>query len=133
MDNTASEFRGKTPRSNPAGIHNLLPINPLHAETALRTTAFCERVISDGMTPLASRGSQRLARGAPSDSSKRLVAVPDALGRSGVHLAGWSYGCLACYAAIEQAGSERLRSVTMIDMTPGRSGQAPAGDGRRQI
>jgi pimeloyl-ACP methyl ester carboxylesterase len=57
-----------------------------------------------------------------------LVAVLDALGLTGVHLAGWSYGALACYAAIEEAGSERLRSVTMIDMTPRPLGTGAGGE-----
>ena len=57
-----------------------------------------------------------------------LVAVLDALGLTGVHLAGWSYGALACYAAIEQAGSERLRSVTIIDMTPRPLGTGAGGE-----
>lgn len=47
-----------------------------------------------------------------------LIALLDALGLAAVHLVGWSYGGLACYAAIEQAGAERARSLTVIDMTP---------------
>jgi pimeloyl-ACP methyl ester carboxylesterase len=57
-----------------------------------------------------------------------LVALLDALGLSEVHLVGWSYGGLACYAAIDQAGSERLRSLTVIDMTPKPLGTGAEGE-----
>ena len=57
-----------------------------------------------------------------------LVAVLDALGLSGVHLVGWSYGGLTCYAAIEQTGWERLRSLTVVDMTPRPLGTGAGGE-----
>jgi non-heme chloroperoxidase len=57
-----------------------------------------------------------------------LVAVLDALGLTGVHLVGWSYGALACYAAVEQAGADRLRSLTVIDMTPRPLGTGAGGE-----
>ena len=62
-----------------------------------------------------------------------LVAVLDALEITGVHLVGWSFGGLACYAAVEHAGVQRLRSLTVVDMTPrplatGGEGEWAAGD-----
>ena len=57
-----------------------------------------------------------------------LLAVLDALHLTGVHLVGWSYGGLACYAAVEQAGARWLRSMTMIDMTPRPLGTGAGGE-----
>jgi non-heme chloroperoxidase len=48
---------------------------------------------------------------------RELIAVLDALALTRVHLVGWSYGGLACYAAIAQAGSERVLSLTVVDET----------------
>jgi pimeloyl-ACP methyl ester carboxylesterase len=46
------------------------------------------------------------------------VAVLDALSLTRVHLVGWSYGGLACYAAIDQARTDRILSLTVVDQTP---------------
>ena len=47
-----------------------------------------------------------------------LVTFFEKLGLDGIHLVGWSYGALACYAAIDQSGTAGLRSLTVIDQTP---------------
>lgn len=47
-----------------------------------------------------------------------LAAVLRTLGLHDVNLVGWSYGALACYAYAERFGTERLRSLTVIDQTP---------------
>jgi non-heme chloroperoxidase len=57
-----------------------------------------------------------------------LVAFLDALSLSAVHLVGWSFGGLACYEAIEQAGPERSRSLTVLDQTPKPLGTGAAGE-----
>jgi non-heme chloroperoxidase len=47
-----------------------------------------------------------------------LVAFVEKLGLDGIHLVGWSYGALACYEAIDLAGSHGIRSLTVVDQTP---------------
>ena len=47
-----------------------------------------------------------------------LAAVLRVLDLCDVDLVGWSYGALACYAYAKQFGTERLRSLTVIDQTP---------------
>jgi non-heme chloroperoxidase len=57
-----------------------------------------------------------------------LLALLDALGLDRVHLVGWSYGALACYAAIERGGHELLRSLTVLDESPKPLGEPARGD-----
>ncbi len=47
-----------------------------------------------------------------------LLALIDVLGITDVHLVGWSYGALACYAAIREAGIDGFASMTALDQTP---------------
>jgi pimeloyl-ACP methyl ester carboxylesterase len=47
-----------------------------------------------------------------------LAAVLHQLDLHDVNLVGWSYGALGCYACAEQFGTERLRSLTVIDQSP---------------
>ena len=47
-----------------------------------------------------------------------LLALLDALGLGAVHLVGWSYGALACFAAVERSGPGRLLSLTVLDQSP---------------
>ena len=47
-----------------------------------------------------------------------LVALLATLALEDVHLVGWSYGGLACYAAIAQSGTGRIRSLTVLDQPP---------------
>jgi pimeloyl-ACP methyl ester carboxylesterase len=47
-----------------------------------------------------------------------LNRLIDLLDLHDLHLLGWSYGSLACYAYVEQFGIARLRSFTAIDMSP---------------
>jgi len=47
-----------------------------------------------------------------------LAAFLRTLALRDINLVGWSYAGLACYAYVEQFGTERLRSLTVIDQTP---------------
>ncbi len=47
-----------------------------------------------------------------------LAVVLQALDLHDVNLVGWSYGGLACYAYVEQYGTARVRSLTVIDQSP---------------
>ena len=59
-----------------------------------------------------------------------LRALLDALELTGIHLVGWSYGALACHAAIEQEGVERVRSLTVLDQSPKPLATGAGGSGR---
>ena len=67
---------------------------------------------SHGRSTMTEAGNSYLQQG------HDLVAFLDALRLTQIHVVAWSYGSLACYAAIEQAGSQRIHSMTVIDETP---------------
>ena len=56
-----------------------------------------------------------------------LASILRTLDLHDVNLVGWSYGGLACYAYAEQFGTERLRSLTVIDQTPKPLGTGAEG------
>ncbi len=78
--------------------------------SAYRVITFDPR--SHGRSTVTAEGNSYTQQGSD------LIAVLDALGLTGVHLVGWSYGGLASYAAIDQAGADGFRSLTVIDETP---------------
>ena len=57
-----------------------------------------------------------------------LLAFLDALDLGPVHLVGWSYGALACYAAVAEAGTGCRRSLTVLDQTPRPLGTGAPGE-----
>jgi non-heme chloroperoxidase len=64
------------------------------------------------------RSSTTAAGNSYPQQGRDLAAVLRGLDLHEVALVGWSYGALACYAYIKQFGSERLRSLTVIDQPP---------------
>ncbi len=57
-----------------------------------------------------------------------LASVLNALELDEVHLVGWSYGGLACYAYADQYGIGRVRSLTIIDQPPKPLGRVAPGE-----
>lgn len=47
-----------------------------------------------------------------------IETVVDAFSIDRFALVGWSYGALACYAYLEQAGFDRVEHLTILDQTP---------------
>jgi non-heme chloroperoxidase len=74
------------------------------------------------------RSSRTLTGNDYPQQGRDLIALLATLGIDEFHLVGWSYGGLACYATIAQVGMERVRSLTVVDMTPTPLGTGAAGE-----
>jgi pimeloyl-ACP methyl ester carboxylesterase len=88
--------------------------------THFRVVAFDPR--SHGRSTRTSSGNNYPQQG------HDLTALLAILGLEDVHLLGWSFGALACYAAIARSGTAGIRSLTVVDQPPKPLGTGAAGE-----
>ena len=92
----------------------------------LNSLSATHRVIS--LDPRSQGDSSRsVERNTYSQQGKDVASFISALGLKNVVLVGWSYGGLAAYAYTEAAGTQGLKALIIVDMTPKPLGSLDTG------
>ena len=82
------------------------------------TSSWHRDIASSRSIPVATGDRRRRSVAIPTSARGWIWSYSSRSWASRDHLVGWSYGALACYAAIERSGTDGIRSLTVIDQTP---------------